>query len=297
MEMDKTLTPNLFIIGASKAGTTALHTYLDLHPDICMGSAKEPCFFVDPAHLAERWPFMARNPVSYDLDTYLSTFDEGRDAAYRGESSTLYAMHPSIPGVAGRIAAMSPDARIIYMVREPVARTISHYWQETLWLHETRPMAEALSSDSIYKDTSDYALQLEEYLKHFDSCNIHVVVNERMRSDREAVLAEIFDWLGVVPFSPAPADLQDIHVSPSTGRAPRLPGVRAFRDSGLWRRIRRLLPDGAIDVLRRAGSRAVQKTEVDDASVRAELAAHFATRVPRFEEMIGRQVKEWREAG
>lgn len=220
------LAPNLFVTGASKAGTSALHAYLDLHPEIRMSGQKEPCFFVDRADLLQRWAVMAHNTVSHDVDAYLAAFDGGEGMRYQGESSTLYAMHPSISDVAGRIAAACPDARIIYCVREPATRAISHYWQETRHLNEKRSLEVALHEDPIYRYTSDYALQIEQYLAHFCRVRIHVVVSEWLRRDRLTTLAEIFDWLGVALFTPDPEDLADMHVTPSGRQAGEDPGDR-----------------------------------------------------------------------
>jgi hypothetical protein len=289
------LAPNLFVIGASKAGTSALHAYLNLHPEIRMSGQKEPCFFVDRADLLQRWAVMAHNTVSHDVDTYLAAFDGGEGMRYRGESSTLYAMHPSISGVAGRIATACPDARIIYCVREPVTRTISHYWQENRYLNEKRSLEVALREDPIYRYTSDYALQMEEYLAHFGQDRIHVVVSERLRRDRLTTLAEIFDWLGVASFIPDPEDLADMHVTPPVGRQERIPGIAALRDTALWQRLRKSLPDWMLEGLGRVGTRPVQRAQIDDEAVRAELAVWFAERTTRFEELIGRRIPEWHE--
>jgi len=52
--------PNLFVIGASKSGSSALHAYLKVHPEIAMSLEKEPCYFIDQQELTEMWPIMAR---------------------------------------------------------------------------------------------------------------------------------------------------------------------------------------------------------------------------------------------
>ena len=57
----RALMPNLFVIGASKSGSSALHSYLRVHPEIRMSSEKEPCFFVEQTQLEEAWPIMARH--------------------------------------------------------------------------------------------------------------------------------------------------------------------------------------------------------------------------------------------
>ena len=86
------------MIGAAKAGTTALHRYLDLHPEISMSADKEPHVF-------------AYDDWRSRMATYETQFEEGGRA--RGESSPSYSMHPWIRGVPERIGAAVPDVRLV----------------------------------------------------------------------------------------------------------------------------------------------------------------------------------------
>src|SRR5215207_2554839 len=98
--------PNTFIIGAAKCGTTSLWLYLNQHPQIAFSIEKEPAFFVRDDYLDH-------------LDWYESLFEE---ATVVGEASTLYTtflVHVDVPA---RIHGMVPDAKLIYMVRDPVER-------------------------------------------------------------------------------------------------------------------------------------------------------------------------------
>lgn len=287
------LMPNLFIIGASKAGSSALHAYLGYHPDIRMSDVKEPCYFVDPAELRAAWPIIARDPVSHDRDAYLALFRGGETAAWRGEASVYYSQSPHRSGVPERIAAAAPDARILYLVREPVARTIAHYWQRRKEFQEPLDLAEAVDRQPLYRDTSDYALQLARYLDVFPRRRIHVVVAEELRARRTEVLGEIFDWLGLPPFAYDADQLAERHRSPATSRAPRFPLVRQLRDSAAWARARQALPVSAVDGLRRFATRAYNKAATDDSAVRSDLATWFAPRIDAFEAMIGRRIDAW----
>lgn len=289
--------PNLFLIGASKTGSSALHAYLRLHPQIFMSAEKEPCFFVDQDELEQAWPIMARKPVSHDLAAYRAMFSEGRDVAYRGEASVYYSQNPHRSGVAARIAAAVPDARILYIVREPVTRTIAHYWQRAKEFQELLPIDEAIRTNALYRDTSDYAAQLEEYRKVFDDSQIHVVVSEDMRSNRRAVLAELFDWLGIDCHEYLEEDLADVHVSSSKSRRQRFGFVRTIRDSGLWAKARQSLPSPVVDRLRDMATESFDKKGVDDTEIRMWLEDYFAPRIKRFEDMIGRPLDTWKSAG
>ena len=287
------LAPNLFIIGASKAGSSALHAYLAAHPDICMSTEKEPCFFVDQDELHAAWPIMARRPCSHGWEAYLDLWKDGADARYRGEGSVYYSQAPHRSGVAARIAAACPDARILYTVREPVTRAIGHYWQRFKEFQEPLPIAAAMRENPLYRDTSDYALQLQAYRGHFAPSQIHVIIAEELRADRRAVLARCIDWLGLAPFAFGEAQLADQHRSPPTSRRPRFPFVSRMRDSAAWAAARRHLSPRLIARLRQASTRSFDKKDVDETAARAYLAEYLAPRRAAFEAMIGRTIPTW----
>jgi len=108
--------PNLFVIGAMKSGTSSLHATLAAHPQIFMCRKKEPDYFIEQCNWSrgERW--------------YLSLFARAGDKPIIGESSTGYTQAPRFHGVPQRIRGFRPDARFVYIMRDPIERTISHYW-------------------------------------------------------------------------------------------------------------------------------------------------------------------------
>ncbi len=138
---------------------------------------KEPAFFVDRLNWSkgEEW--------------YRRLFDQAGDAAYRGESSTDYTKFPFYQGVADRIARFVPGARILYLVRDPVERSISHYWWEVQWSAEGRDMLTAVRDRHIIRDVSFYAMQLRQFLPHFGHDRILVLSTEELstRSGRDAL--------------------------------------------------------------------------------------------------------------
>ena len=288
--------PNLFVIGASKAGSSALHAYLGAHPDICMSSEKEPCFFVAPDELARAWPIMARRPCSHDRDAYLALWQGGGRARYRGEASVYYSQAPHRGGVPARIAAAAPDARILYTVREPVTRAIGHYWQRFKEFQEPLGMEAAMRLNPLYRDTSDYALQLQAYLDHFDASRIHVVVAEELRANRREVLARCIEWLGLPACPFEDSQLADRHASPPTSRRQRFPFVAGIRNSALWAGARGHLPAGLVERLRRAATVSFDKQQVDEQVARAYLEEYLAPRRAAFEAMLGRRVAAWHPA-
>ena len=177
--------PNLIVIGGLKCGTTSLHHYLNLHPQIAMSRPKELNFFVAELNweLGSEW--------------YASHFE--RDAEIRGETSPHYTNLPRFAGVAERMRELLGDgARLIYMVRDPIERMLSHYLHNVGGGYESRPMAEALADpDSAYVARSRYAMQLEPYLAVFERERVRVVGNEELAGERDATLRGVFEYLGV----------------------------------------------------------------------------------------------------
>jgi len=147
--------PNLIIIGGLKCGTTSIHHYLGLHPEIQMSKPKELNFFAEELN----WDL--------GLDWYASRFDNRFKV--RGESSPHYTNLPRFSGVPERIHQHCPDARLLYMVRDPIKRILSHWVHATGAGYETREMVATLSQpDSSYIQRSMYWMQLQPYLELFE---------------------------------------------------------------------------------------------------------------------------------
>ena len=177
--------PNLVIIGGLKCGTTSLHHYLNLHPQIAMSRPKELNFFV-----AE---------LNWDLgpEWYASHFD--RDAPVRGESSPHYTNLPRFSGVAERMhEVLGGRALVIYMVRDPIERILSHYLHNVGGGYETRPLEAALADpDSSYIARSRYAMQLQPYWRTFDHPRILVLDNADLGERRAETMRRVFGFCGV----------------------------------------------------------------------------------------------------
>jgi hypothetical protein len=205
--------PNLFLIGAMKAGTTSLHNYLGSHPDIFMTAEKEPTHFVDRAQLRRHWP--EKEVRGYWKEAkYARLFQSARDEKIVGESSIGYALMPMFDGVAQRIKECCPDAKILYVVRHPLERAISHYWWEVNAAREATPIEKALHPESIYLKASDYAYQLADYMTYFRMENVKIVTTETLKRRPESVMSDI--CLGLVWIQPS---LLLIFATSITGRA------------------------------------------------------------------------------
>jgi hypothetical protein len=191
--------PTFFIIGAPKAGTTSLNFYLEQHPEIQMSEVKEPAFFAPPLGSATSKLGLSRVDMIDSLDRYERLFDP--TMRVRGEGSTNYAEYPFRQGVPERIKERVPEAKFIYMVRDPVARTVSHYDHLVASAGERRPLAEIMSDLPDPRApcicASLYAMQLELYLHHFSQERMLVIDQADLRADRRSTLSRIFSFLAV----------------------------------------------------------------------------------------------------
>jgi hypothetical protein len=274
--------PNLIVIGGLKCGTTSLHHYLSLHPEVSMSRPKELNFFV-----AE---------LNWDLgaDWYASHFE--REAPVRGESSPHYTNLPRFEGVAERMKSVIPGARIVYMVRDPIDRMLSHYVHNTGAGYESRGLEEALGDpESSYLSRSRYAMQVEPYLEAFGAERVAFVSREELRDERAATMRRMFELAGV----DANFHSEQFEREWETGsarakeggfrlmdRAVRLPGLRAldrnFDRLPEWLRwrVERLVHD--------PDSGAAPKPELPDGT-RERLVGLLRDDVERLEHIAGRR--------
>jgi Sulfotransferase domain len=178
--------PNLIIIGGMKCGTTSLHYYLNQHPEIRMSGSKELNFFIDDPRF--NW--------NKGLDWYQSHFTG--DAKIHGEASPNYTSYPRLTGIPARMHEIVPHAKLIYLVRDPIARMVSQYIHAYSDDWEDRPFEEALSDfESGYLSRSMYYMQLEQYLAYYPPSQILVILTEDLRDRRRQTLRCIFEFLEV----------------------------------------------------------------------------------------------------
>ena len=221
--------PNFLVIGAMKAGTTSLYRYLCQHPQVLMPQTKELDFFVEE----EKWKL--------GRGWYERQFQGLReDVIAVGEASTGYSKYPKYSGVPGRIAMLLPDVRLIYLVRHPVERMLSHYLHMALSRREPEPIERALLANPEYVNTSRYALQIEQYLKHFPRERLLVIKSEDLRDMRAETMRRIYGFLGV-DSTYVPPTLSREFFRTSERRRYR-PLVRAIRRTPVRAAAARLLP-------------------------------------------------------
>jgi hypothetical protein len=186
--------PSFIIIGAAKAGTTSLHHYLAQHPALWMCPYKEPHFFSCDA-IYER-----------GLDWYKGLFADAKQGELVGEASTSYSRWPQTRQTPRLIHEHVPGAKLIYLVREPVARTQADclqalkYARYVLGDHSLDKSIDALiEQQPVLVQTSEYIEQIEAYLRYFDRSQLLVLFQDELQQDPRAILRRIFEFLEVDP--------------------------------------------------------------------------------------------------
>lgn len=273
--------PNFFIIGAHKAGTTSLYHYLRAHPQVFMPEEKEP------VHLTR--PDFEDDAVRRD---YLALFDGAGEARAIGEACTRKAWFPIFVGAPHRIARLSPQARIIYLLRDPVERMRSQYVDLVASGREPRDITAALLTGATYTYPSRYALQIEQYLRVLDREQILLVTSDDLRNDRAGTLARIYGFLGVSTDIAVPTDVRQEHNRGEVKRMPR-PYVRRVRTFAA-RRGWNPRPVRLLAALEHAGSPwTTTDIPADRRTVPAELRARLAEMLrPDLERLA-----QWMPAG
>ena len=160
--------PDFIIIGAMKSATSTLHVQLSQQPGFWMTTPKEPNFFSDEDVWAK------------GLGWYAGLFDGAAEGDIRGESSTHYTKLPDYPDCLDRMRAHVPDARLIYVMRHPVDRLISHYMHG--WLNGSirGGLDEAVSRYPELVQYGCYAMQLRPFLETYGPDKILPVFFERL---------------------------------------------------------------------------------------------------------------------
>jgi len=193
--------PSFIVAGAPKCGTTALWAFLDEHPDVFMSQVKEPRFFTRTNTFGEQVvrPGPVR-PIVYDrgMAWYQSLFDT--DLPIRGEASTFYF---AAPDAADLIQEHIPDVKLVFLLRDPVARLYSHYWQD----HKSgidlppfeRMVHEELPEFRYYALVSSYEQHLRRFLTHFAPDRVLTLLYDDLRQNPLETFARVCSFIGAPP--------------------------------------------------------------------------------------------------
>lgn len=263
--------PNFIVIGAMKCGTSTLAKQLELQRGVFMTTPKEPNFFSDDAIFAQGHGW------------YAALFDGAAPGDLKGEASTHYTKLPTYPQTVARMQAALPALRLVYMIRNPMERAVSHYiheWSEGR-LGEDADAAFASSPEIV--DYGRYGMQIAPFVEAYGRAAIHLTSLEQIKADPQGEFAAICAHLGVPEGAAWIEDLPAQNVSAERIRKLPLHGVLV--DNPVATALRRVLIPKALRSWVREGRTVRTRPEVPQAlqvqmrgiflEDRARLAAFF----------------------
>jgi hypothetical protein len=189
---------DFIVVGAQKAGTTALFEHLGEEPDLALSDVKEVHYFDDDGL---DW-------AAPDHDRYHRHFPPA-DGRLRGEATPIYVYWPNS---LERIRAYNPDVRLILMLRDPVERAWSHWRMEYARGVETRPFAWCVREgrqrlfdadpwgfhrEHSYVERGFYGEQVERLFGLFRREQALILRAEALRERPDDVLGQVRAFLGL----------------------------------------------------------------------------------------------------
>jgi len=300
--------PDFFLLGAPKAGTTALHAALAQHPQLYLSPVKEPKFYLcdgrPPPRSRQRGPGDAHSAREWvwKRSKYEALFDPAPAGALRGESTPFYLYDRAAHR---RIHADVPEARLVVVIRDPVDRAYSNWMHlrsdglepiedfATAWAAEDERVTAGWAPFWHYRRLGLYGAQLRDLTMRFSTEQVHVLRYRDLVERPAESLDAVCEFLGVATGVIAGAQRANSHpfVAPSA-RASALSrtlragaALGAYAPPQVWRRLSRPL----LASLHRAGSR----RPVLDADLRLRLVEAYREDNALLEEITGRSFSDW----
>ncbi|MEL6663724.1 MAG: sulfotransferase [Pseudomonadota bacterium] len=271
---------HFLVIGAMRAGTTTLHDTLYKLPSLSLPRIKETDFFIE----SKNWPRGRK--------WYLSQFS-GEPHRLRGEVCPNYAKRDVFPEVPGLVADTNPDVRIIYVVRDPLERALSHY--RHTWL-SSGDVPEPGKLDGTWAEkhilaTSRYAWQMEAWLEHFRQDQILIIDFEDFVNRPLPQVQSVVEHIG----AEIPAEIEQIAENNTVADVARMPRWwHSFRNTPAGIKARALAPTGLIQAVK---SRLKHKDGPDvppfPTAAKERFADALASDASAFRKLTGQAFESW----
>lgn len=288
--------PNFVVIGAAKAGTTALYWYLSEHPQVYMSPLKETNYFAyevdETGGLVYGDPELHSFPVR-DWDSYLALFAEAGAARAVGEASPIYI---ECPHSARQIMSALGETKIICGLRNPVDRAYSDYQMylrnRGRRLDPDRDLsleAPWIQPDSHWMRIGMYHEMLSRYFEVFPRRSIHVYRFEELKVDSLRVVQDVYRFLNVDSrFRP---DLKTPH---NVGGVPSRMGIERLLTHKRLRTIAEpLVPRAWANAIRRLRTSNLQPAPPLPKEMRAAMNDVFREDIDRAEQLLGFDLSDW----
>lgn len=297
--------PDFLLIGAAKAGTTALFKAIGQHPGVYCPSEKEPRFF---AHAGTSPMFAGPNGASNarrivaDEAAYCSLFAACPPGRLAFEASTEYLASERAPREAARRVL---SARLIVMLRHPVERAYSQFLHlraegvepferfDDAWQASAARMADGWRAVFDYRHRGFYGAQLTRWLEHFPREQLLILFYEDWRARPADVLAQVWRHLDLTPS--VQLEVTEENVSSRQPHWAWLHHQMTDLDNPIRRFAQRVLPLRARDAITRTvGAVNLAPGPRLDPALRAQLARVYHDDLDHLEILTGRDLRAWR---
>lgn len=226
-------TPDFILIGAMKCATTTLHDQLAKHPGLFLTTPKEPNYFSDD------------DVFSKGPNWYSDLFKGAAPGDICGESSTHYTKQPLHPLACQRMHEAVPKAKLIYMMKHPLERLVSHYMHEWSQRNISIPLEKAIDKYPEMIAYSCYHQQLTPYIERFGQSAIlpiFVPFFENHAEDALRSVAKHIGYTGVVRWhtevSRSNTSADRLRLTPAMSWMVSNPVLRALRRNLVPRTVR-----------------------------------------------------------
>jgi len=277
--------PNLIIFGATKAGSSSLHWFLNGHPDVFMSTPKELGFFLPDRN----W----KRGVDWYADHFASP--AATHAVVRGETTPNYGRGWRYRGDPERMATILPhDARFICIVRHPVERMISEYHHRRSNGTETRDIDEALRDINLYHEWSRYHEQVSRFTEVFGLEKTLILIAERLFANEDSEVTRLARFLQL---NPAPLIGRSFkHENVTANRAVRARSIRRLARKEFYRRLSRSTPPSFRRAWRKATSSAYsreQRNRLPSETTIKWVSATLEDDTDRLRTLLNDEIPEW----
>lgn len=270
--------PDLVVIGAMRAGTTSLHNLLVRCSGVSLPKMKETDFFIE----GKNW--------SRGFAWYQGLFSPSAEVT--AEVSPNYSKRDVFKGVPQRLASANPNTRIVYLVRDPVARAISHYRHSWLSSRLSSPDDLPGSRDEAHiLASSRYAYQIGPWLEHFPAGSVLVVEFTELVDTPLRVLRAVARHAGFEPPESLPEN-KVLNASTELRRMP--PWWQSLRESRVGTQLRSMAPGQVVRLARKAAAAPADSAPppLPD-HLKARFAEQLAPDAERFRKLTGRSFATW----
>ncbi len=280
-----TLKPNFFIPGAGRSGTSRLHTLLNQHPDIYLSEIKEPAYFSFNFHLGEKW--------------YLNHFLSKKNYPIVGESSVSYLFWKK---AVERIFNFNPDAKFIFMLRDPIERVYSNYKTQLQYYGDFISFKEKLQKFPNQSTLpGKYFKHISRFLKYFPREQLFFVIFEEFIKNEIFFLKEICEFLSVNPnFNfKLSNSWKNSSLMPRSLKLQRFNryffsnGIRIEKDTHRVSRLIKFMIRSFIDKINQSSSPRKKFPKMDKESI-LFLKKFYYEEVLNLEELLGKKLIHWK---